>query len=410
MRCVLLSGVCFVLLISSSVSAVESEKTISPSMHQELEARLAYDAFRHTLAKAGSLPARYGQFKKDLEDKTGLSYSLTSSLLLQRGEPHTDGRVWQSHYDLSVNWDLIQSDKYGALSAQLSYALGQNWDKNGKDVSNRMRVVTPINDHPENGRAFEQLSLKYQLPADLDWLSISLGQFHMDDFDGTAYNSNQQINFLNYALSENASSTYSNGSLGGYLEIKPNSKLTATVGFQNAYNISGKTLSAKNFGKKKYTSFASIAYTPVIPRWGRGEYNVLVYYQPSIPSQPYNTVGWSINLMQNFDKFGVFASVNGTGESGEKIKQSYVLGGVYNNPLNRNALDQIGVALAVNRLNKNQNEPKIRSIESVLEAYWAWGISNFLTITPDIQLYINPGANRQDHTATVASLRATVMF
>ena len=83
---------------------------------------------------------------------------------------------------------------------------------------------------------------------------------------------------------------------------------------------------------------------------------------------------------------------------------------VLNNPLKRNALDQIGLAGAVNKLNKPVNGTGTRSVENVLEAYWAWGISNFLTITPDIQFYINPGANPNHKTATVSSLRATLMF
>lgn len=114
--------------------------------------------------------------------------------------------------------------------------------------------------------------------------------------------------------------------------------------------------------------------------------------------------------MQNFGKLGLFARINGASDSPETIKQSYVLGGVYNNPLNRNALDQIGLAVAMNKLNKGVNGSGTRSVENVFEAYWVWGISNFLTITPDIQFYVNPGANQKVHTATVASLRATVMF
>ena len=96
--------------------------------------------------------------------------------------------------------------------------------------------------------------------------------------------------------------------------------------------------------------------------------------------------------------------------SPEEIEQSYSLGIVYNNPLNRNPLDQIGFAGAVNKLNKSVNGEGSRSVENVLEAYWAWGISNFMTITPDIQFYINPGLNTKSRTATVSSLRATLMF
>jgi carbohydrate-selective porin OprB len=48
--------------------------------------------------------------------------------------------------------------------------------------------------------------------------------------------------------------------------------------------------------------------------------------------------------------------------------------------------------------------------ETVLEAYWAWGISKWMTITPDVQFYINPALNSKSDTATVFSLRASVFF
>ena len=144
---------------------------------------------------------------------------------------------------------------------------------------------------------------------------------------------------------------------------------------------------------------------------GDGVYSITVYNQPGVWEQPGTSTGWSVNLQQALgDKFAVFARVNGASNSPETIKQSYVLGAVYNNPLNRNALDQIGFAGAVNKLNKSVNGAGTRSVENVLEAYWAWGISNFMTITPDIQFYINPGANTDQRTATVTSIRATLMF
>ena len=97
-------------------------------------------------------------------------------------------------------------------------------------------------------------------------------------------------------------------------------------------------------------------------------------------------------------------------QSENSIKQSYVFGGVLNNPFNRNSLDQFGLATAINKLNKSANGPGTRSWETVLESYMALGISSFATLTPDVQFYINPGATTKHDTATVVSLRATLMF
>ena len=136
------------------------------------------------------------------------------------------------------------------------------------------------------------------------------------------------------------------------------------------------------------------------------------YIKVNHNEEPETTNGWSINLSQALnDKLTIFGRINGVSGNVEPISQSYVLGGVINNPLNRNELDQIGFATAINKLNKDVNGANSRSVETVLEGYWAWGISNFMTLTPDVQFYINPGQDKDNSkTATVFSLRATLMF
>ena len=142
-----------------------------------------------------------------------------------------------------------------------------------------------------------------------------------------------------------------------------------------------------------------------------GQYSVLLYNQPDTDEQNITSRGWSINLQQNItDKIALFGRISGAGQSAEFAKQSYVFGGVYNNPFNRNALDQIGLATAFNKLNQDINGTGTRSWENVIEGYYAFGISNFMTLTPDFQFYINPGADLNRNTAFAASLRATLMF
>lgn len=378
--------------------------------HRKVEARMAHDKARQKLAKPETIEKKYADFKKYLNDQFGFSYSIDASILPQRAAPNGKGTPWQTQYYTSANWNMLESKSYGNLSAQFAYSVIQYWGKSGQNISNRIGVASAINDYTDNSHIFDQLSLTYQLPGSMKWLSITAGQFPMYNFDGTSYNSNQQINFLNYSLSQNASSAYPSASLGGYVTINPLDDVSFAAGFQDAHNISGTSISTSHFGKKKYTTFGSFSYTPTIEGLGSSQYSILVYNQPSTPEQPEHTKGWSFNAMQNIGKFGIFGRINGASHSPEAIKQSYVAGGVLNNPLNRNALDQIGLSYALNKLNQPVNGAGSRSVENVIEAYWSWGISNYLIITPDIQFYINPGLNQKSNTATVTSLRATLMF
>ena len=95
----------------------------------------------------------------------------------------------------------------------------------------------------------------------------------------------------------------------------------------------------------------------------------------------------------------------------ESIKQSYTIGYVINNPLDRNELDQIGLSYAYNKIDEDAvGEEIYHDYEQIIEAYWAWGISKWVTITPDFQFYINPALNQKSDYGTAASLRLSVFF
>ncbi len=405
MKRILLAGIGLVAILG----AVSGEAWASDT-HKNGIKRRDHSVYRGLLAAEKTLEKDYADFKKRLAAETGLSYSLDVSVLGQRGSPGGKGTPWQTQYYGTANWDMFQSDTWGSGSAQIAYTAVRYWGTNAARVNNRIGLVSAFNDYTTNENEFNQLSYTHQLPGDLSGLSLTVGQFPISNFDGGSYDSNQQINFLNDSLSQNASSAYPTASLGGYVTYAPNNLISLTAGFQDAHNVAGNRISTHDFGKGHYTGFAGVSYTPMIEGLGQGTYSFLYYYQPSVGAQPQTSQGWSVNLQQNIgDKWGVFARANGTTHTPTEIEQSYVLGVVYNNPLGRNALDQIGLAGAVNKIDTAENSGT-RAVENVLEAYWAWGVSNFMTITPDVQFYINPGANQNHRTATVSSIRATLMF
>lgn len=394
------------LIISASANA-----TLQSLPPKKDEIRRQHTWERALLKQVESPEKSYTDFKKWLSDTTGLTYSLDISFLGQRAAPNGKGTPWQTQYYGSANWDAFQSGTWGSGSFQIAYTAVRYWGKSAQNINNNIGVVSSFNDYTVNANYFDQLSYTHQLPGKLKSLSVTAGQFPLYNFDGGSYDANQQINFLNMALSQNASDTYPSASLGGYLTFAPTAEWSFSVGFQDAHNISGKNISTRQFGKGKYTSFGSVTYAPTIKGLGQGTFSLLLYNQPGVPEQPGSSNGWSLNLQQNIgEKWAVFSRINGASKSPDPIKQSYALGVILNNPLNRNSLDQIGFAGAVNKLNTGVNGSGTRSVENVLEAYWAWGISNFMTITPDIQFYINPGLAPDQRTATVTSLRATLMF
>ena len=372
--------------------------------------RSAAASTRHNLTFS-ELGEEYSAFKNMLNDKYGLSYALDISYMPQRATPAGEKTAFQTIIYPSFTWTSF-NNQYGTGTLNFAYNIVRYGGISGNHLGSNIGVVTGINDYGSKSNEFPELYYTYQLPNKFNWLTVALGQFPIYNFDGTEYDANQQVNFINYALSQNASSTYSTAGVGSYVQLTPNPEWNFTVGAQDATNISAQSIRVNDLDKKHFTTFAYGAYTPTVKGWGQSEIAVLVYNQPAVEAQPQTTNGWSINLSQNIgEKLAIFGRINGVSGDVATVNQSWVAGGVYNNPLNRNPLDQIGLAFAYNKIDEKAVGSKLEhNAEKIVETYWAWGISKWATLTPDVQLYINPAQNRKSNYGAVFSLRASIFF
>lgn len=351
----------------------------------------------------------YQKFKKDLNDKTGLSYDGVISLLGQRGSPSGKITPWQAQYYGEANWDIFKSN-LGSGSLQASYTKVRYWGRTGDELDQNLGVASDVNDYSTNANYLTQLSYTHQLPGHMDWLSFTFGQFPMYLFDGNPYSANQQTDFNNLALSQNGTYSYPSASMGGFITAAPSTDWTFVLGFQDANNTSGEKMDFSTFNDGDYTTFVSAAYTPNIAGWGKGKYAVIIYNQPGVENRPQESNGWSLNISQDFgDKWAVFSRINGVTKSAN-LKRSYAIGGVYKDPFNRNELDRVGFAVALNKVNKKEMGENSRDMETVFETYWDWGLGKYFIISPDIQIYLKPAIKRDTDLAAVYSIRATVLF
>lgn len=395
----------------NEVDTYEYEMPIHTYSEKNVNDKTKYTKIREEGAQAESWEEAYANFKKSLQEDFGLSYSLTSSILGQRGTPHGKGTAIQFQLYPTISWQAYNGE-YGTGTLNVAYNPTRYWNStSGEDLSNNINVVSAINDSTTKGNTFSDLNFTHQFSGSLNWLAITVGQFGLSAFDGTSYDSNQQVNFLNYALSQNATSSYPTASLGTYLTFTLNPEWQIIAGMQDANNINGTSISSSDFGKGDYTSFASLSYTPTFKNLGSGEYSILVFNQPSVEEQRGTSNGFSINAEQVLnDTYAIFGRISAVKNSPEEINQTYVIGGIMNNPFKRNQLDQIGLAASLNKVNKDVVGSQARNYETVFETYWAVGVGNWLTITPDFQFYIHPALDQSQNFATVSSIRTTFMF
>lgn len=401
---------CSVCLTSANVCAADTAQSdINKAKSAKQRVAAGQERRNHDFSNFGQ---EYTDFKNELSQKYGLDYGIDISFMGQRGAPSGRKTSFQTIIYPYLTWQTFQNE-YGTGTLNMAYNIVRyGGSMSGSALGNRLGVQTGINDYTDSSNAFDELYYSYQLGGSWNWLTLALGQFPLYNFDGGPYDANQQVNFINDALAQNASSTYATAGVGSYVQIAPNSEWNFTFGAQDASNVDGISVRVNDLHDKHFTTFGSLSYTPTIKGLGSGQYSVLLYNQPAVDEQPETTNGWSLNFNQALgEKLAVFARINGVSGHTATINQSWVLGAVYNNPLDRNPLDQIGFAAAYNKIDEQAvGEELNHDAETVLEAYWAWGVSKWMTVTPDIQFYINPASNPKSDYDTVFSLRTSFFF
>lgn len=353
--------------------------------------------------------SQYVKAKDKVQKAAHLQYSLDASAMYQWGSPKAGSPAGQLLFSPSVNWDFLKKTSLGSGSLQFSYNLP--WymtSQNGLELQNMLNLMTPVNDFPTNAPTFGQLTFTWTLPR--SWLSLIVGQFPISNFDTNQYANNQQINFVSYPLAQNGSSTYPGASLGVYTQINPTKEVSFSAGFQDANNITGKTIQVNSFGDGQYAWFVYGQWNPQFKGLGSSQYSFLYYRSPSVPAQS-STRGWSFNGVQNLnEKWGWFMRANGASGYTTPIKTSIAGGAVLNNPLNRDPLDQIGLGIAWDQAAGPPANPANARDEWVVEAYWAWTFFRGLQITPDVQFYTHPALNPGQGNAWVFTLRSLILF
>lgn len=354
---------------------------------------------------------RYAKAKQQIQDKTGIFYSMTSSVLSQWGAPGSNYGAVQAQFSPAVNWKAFDDPSIGAGSFQFAYLATQYWSgQTGTTLQNRLNLNSQVNDYPDNQLTFAQVSYTHDFPGDL--VSVTVGQYPFSNFDSNAYSNNEQVNFIGYSLAQNGSQNYSQGSLGAYLQINPTEELTFAVGFQDANNVlASNYIQFNTVGQGQYSWFLYGAWSPTVGKLGQGSYSLLYYNLPGVEMQPLASSGLSFSASQPLgEQWGVFLRANTVWNSSQYIQSSIAGGAVYNNPLGRAPLDQIGLGIAWNRVNQALYvDTYVNPSETMVELYWSWSFRHLL-ITPDVQLYFQPALAPTQSMAAVFSLRLTVLF
>ena len=353
---------------------------------------------------------RYAKALKEIEDATGVFFSMEASSMSQWGTPNGGYGAVQAMFTPGIDWNLFSVPGVGKGSMEFNFLAAQYWSgATGTSLGSTLGLLSPINNQPTANQQFVQLTYTHRFPG--NWLAITLGQYPFSNFDANAYN-DQQVNFIGYSLTQNGSQNYSQSGLGAYAQINPTKQITFAAGVQDANDLSGSYIQFSTLGQGSYAWFGYGAWSPTVDRWGKGTYSLLYYNQPGVSLQPVASEGLSFSASQQIgNKWGLFLRANTAWRSSFPIQSSIAGGGVYNDPLRRSPYDQIGLGMAWNATNMSVFQGTIvRPSETMLELYWTWSVFKTTLITPNVQLYLQPALSPSDSAAAVFTIRLTQLF
>jgi hypothetical protein len=347
----------------------------------------------------------YNQFKEQVEEDYGLSWTFSLSYRSRWQRPADIGRSDQVLFWPSLNWDMFDSERFGAGSIQFLY-FGER--SHTGPIRINLGKQTRTIDKPPYSNKIGQLTYTHALPGEK--LSISVGQYSLFTFDSNAYLADQQQNFASSAFSENSSATYPATGLGAYAQYNLTPKLQLLGGFQNPPREDSGAVSTAGFSEHKYTWWSHLQWMPNFAKLGEGQYSLTHYRSAALETIPQSN-GWSLNASQNLNKhWAVFGRANTSEEDGG-LKKSSLIGCVaWLNPLRRSSTDQIAISIG----NSQQNSPLARRLgtdrSQQIEAYWNWTVLAGVLLTPDLLYIRHPSYAPTRDSAVVFSLRTTLLF
>ena len=376
----------------------------------ELEASSRYllrDLTRHL----NDLHDRYRRFKKKLRRNYNIQYSMTVSIIPQWGKPNGGPGAVSLVYTPAVTWEPFTNTAVGSGSFALAIQQTQFWTKvNTADQQARLGLITPPNVQPTNLTQYNQFMYTHTFPGGWSWLSLTVGQYSFAAYDSNEYAGSALANFISYPLAQNGTQTYPNGGAGAYAQAATaDQQFTVAGGAQNAANISGDSLTTRGLSAGQYAYFMAGEWAPSL--LGGGAYSILGYSQPSVPQQPSSSRGLSLNAVQNIDaKWGLFLRANGASGTAIPIEASVAWGGICNDPIHHNRLDQLGLGVFWNKTNLAALSQPARNAEWGSEIYYRFTIFKGLRFTPDIQFYFDSALHPGSGPAAVFAVRTTAFF
>jgi hypothetical protein len=352
----------------------------------------------------------YYQWKRKLSAKHGIDFIFLNSPIFQVGT--VNGKTYlDNEMDLYLQWRVFENERttgklfFWGLWVQTftdrpSGAFAQSQDlftfPNGGATDPNKSVVAPSALWWE--QSFQPLGLTYRL-----------GQLYASSLWGSNdYLGDDRATFMNTALGGNQGAPWASGNRGlGAMATLGGDSFYVSLGFQDAKGDQQR-IDFNSFGDGQFMYLGELGVTPTFAGKHKGIYKIAAGYvdatgQGSSPGEQGGR-GIIISAQQDIgDDYGLFGIFRHSWDRyANNTERAAGAGVMLKRPFGW-ADDRLGVA-AFYAKPYDDNGGALGE-EYGLEAFWRFQLTPRLDLTPDLQLYLQPGRSDQNDPVAVFGLR-----
>ncbi len=269
-------------------------------------------------------------------------------------------------------------------------------------------------------------------------LRLGLLQTNKDLFDVSLYANHEDKDFLNRISIRNPTIPHGNGN-GVFLKYEPKPWFyVQAIAFDAQHQARTTGWDTAFHERALFTSMAELGFTP---KWKGcngdmpGRYRLGAWYDPRSKTLFRDTLGgrrraetdegdsgyyigvdqmvWKENSdPKDTQGIGLFARYGHAHADRNRVTEAWEIGTSIKGMIPERNSDVTGFAISQGMLSERYRDDinRLADRETVYELYYAWQVTPWMIVSPDLQFITNPGGDKNDRDAIVGGIRVRIIF
>jgi carbohydrate-selective porin OprB len=303
-------------------------------------------------------------------------------------------------------WQFLRNDEFGTTYLQwaLLGSTGLNYNTGNRSMSGNVGSISDLNANvfPDHA-ALDELFLKHVSPGGK--LVAVAGRVDASFYFDTNRVANDDFRqFFAFALSNNLSIPFPTyGNVGALVRYEPSKALYVMAGATTAVNDEPWAF-WRSADDGDWMELVEIGLTRDIPYLGNGQYRITPWHNHRSGADGWG-FGFNFDQEIGFDRLIAFFRF-GTGDDDVTDVERFISGGItLERPFGREGdLLSLGIAWS------DPSPGAGNRSETLLEFYYRLEISPSITITPDLQIALDPANNPKNDAIVIGGVRLEMRF